>query len=127
MSKTDKPSLQNVTVGSRGVVIGGNVTGSTINTGDSTGQQGATIEEFRSLLAELREAIRTSELDADTKRRLDQRAENVEEEVKSEAPSRPDVVGDLSTMADVLGKAATLGEKLTPMAVKLVEWASVLF
>lgn len=127
MGKEEKPSLQNVTVGNRGVVIGGNVTGSTIMTGDGTIQQGATIEEFRSLLADLREAIRTSELDADTKRRLEKRAENVEDEVQSATPSKPDVIGDLNTMADVLGKAATLGEKLAPMAAKLVMWASALF
>lgn len=127
MSKEEKPSLQNVTVGNRSVVIGGNVTGSTIMTGDGNVQQGATVEEFRSLLAELREAIRTSELDADTKRRLEKRAENVEDEVQSAAPSKPDVIGDLTTMANVLEKAATLGEKLAPMAAKLVPWASALF
>jgi len=126
MSDSSKPSIQNVHVGSRGVFVGGDVRKSTITTGDAV-RQGASIEEFRSLLAELREAIRTSGLDADTKRRLEKRAENVEDEVQSAAPSKPDVVGDLTTIADVLEKAATLGEKLAPMAARLVVWASALF
>ncbi len=123
MSDSDKPFIQ---VGSRGVYVGGDVKKSTITTGDTV-RQGATIEEFRTLLAELREGIRASSFDADTKTRLEKRAANVEDEVKSAAPSQPDIVGDLSTMTEVLGKAATLGEKLAPMAQKLVLWASALF
>ncbi len=119
-----KPFISNVNVGSRGVYVGGNVEGSTITTGDSTVQQDASIEELRSLLAELREGVRASMLDDDTKADLEAEAAGVERQIGREAPNSSLLLGKIETVLNVLLQASAAGEKLVPMARRLGEVAA---
>ena len=92
--------------------------------------EGATLEEFLRLLAELRQALPTSGLDPDTAEVIEADVQVVEEQAQKEKPSAPVIVAKLKSIAEVLtasGAVATAAQKLLPLAQQALTWAQQLF
>lgn len=121
------------TAGDRGVAVGGNVTGSTIVTGDgnvANTQQGISLEEFRSLLADIRGLARQADLEERKARTIEADVIAVEEESKESKPDGNFIVNRLEGIIKVLKAAGNLtdaGKKLFPLAEKALEWGVGLF
>ena len=119
--------------GERGVAIGGSVKASTIITGDRNVvgvRQAATLQEFVSLLAELRRLVPQSGLDADTAQIVEADVRVAQEQVAKPQPSRAIILSKLKGVAEMLTTAAGAAEaaqKLVPLAHKAAEWAGQLF
>lgn len=114
----------------RGVVVTGDMTGNTVVTGDLNQvhtQTAITREDFFKALSELRQELATAELEKDIAADLQQEAAAAEELARREKPNRSLLVGKLKTILDVLGSAASTGDKLVPVARQLVEWGGQLF
>ena len=120
-----------IQAGDRNVVAGGDITDSMIHTGDTVGvQQGATLEEFLHLLAEIRRLLPQSGLDKDTADAVDADYRVVEEHASKPKPNRAVILGKLKGAAAALttaAAAAEAGQKLLPLAMKAAEWAGQLF
>ena len=145
-SKTDQ---QQINTGG-GAYVGGNVDtagapfigrdqvtkatgGSVINTGHGNvvGQkQGASLEEFAHLLAEMRKLLPQEGLAPDVVEVIDADFRVVEEQAAKEKPTGAIIVSKLegaAKMLTTLSGAAVAAQKLAPLAQKAVEWAGQLF
>ena len=92
--------------------------------------EGATLEEFLRLMAELRQTLPASGLDADTAEVVEADVKVVEEQAQKEKPSAPVIVAKLKGIAEVLaasGAVATAAQKLLPLAQQALTWAQQLF
>lgn len=133
-----------IQVGERSVVAG-SIKESFIQTGDTVGvQQGATVEQFLELLAEIRRLLAESGLDKDTIQVVDGEYREVEERASKPKPNRAVILGKLKGAAEALTtaaaaaeagqkllplarQAAEAGQKLLPLARQAAEWAGQLF
>ena len=92
--------------------------------------EGATLEEFLRLLAELRQALPAAGLDPDTAEVIEADVQVVEEQAQKEKPSTAVIVAKLKSIAEVLtasGAVATAAQKLLPVAQQALTWAQQLF
>lgn len=92
--------------------------------------EGATLEEFLRLIAELRQALPAAGLDQDTAEVIEADVQVVEEQAQKEKPSAPVIVAKLKGIAEVLtatGAVATAAQKLLPLAQQALTWAQQLF
>lgn len=92
--------------------------------------EGATLEEFLRLLAELRQALPAAGLDPDTAEVIEADVKVVEEQAQKEKPNAPLIVAKLKSIAEVLtaaGTVATATQKLLPLAQQAFTWAQQLF
>ena len=92
--------------------------------------EGATLEEFLRLLAELRQALPAAGLDPDTAEVIEADVQVVEEQAQKEKPSTAVIVAKLKSIAEVLtasGAVATAAQKLLPLAQQALTWAQQLF
>jgi hypothetical protein len=157
MSKKAKPQPNGVDTGG-GAYVGGNVTAGgdfvgrdkVVVTGDGNvvgdhssatvikqANQGATLDEFRALLAELRQELAQAGLDADTAEVVDADVRTVEEQAAKPQPKGAIILSKLKGVAEVIGGAtgvltatggaASAAQKLLPLAQKAVEAARLLF
>ncbi len=130
----DKDSKQGaVSAGTRGVAIGGNATGNVIVTGDGNAvkaEQGATIEAFTRLLAELRQAVANADLDPEIAEEIDTDLKKAERQAAQPEPKGSLILKQVKGVADLLssltGAAESVG-KLLPLASKAAEMAGRLF
>jgi len=92
--------------------------------------QGASVEEFRRLIAELKQGLAQAGLDEDTSAAVAADVRTVEEQVAKPQPRGAIIVSKLKSITEMLtavaGTAAAAG-KLLPLAQKAVEWAGQLF
>jgi hypothetical protein len=117
----------------RGVAVGGDVRDSTIVTGDENvmrAQQGATLEEFAELLAQLRQLVAQSGLDRDAVEVVEGDFRVVQEQAEKPQPSRAIILSKLKGVTELL--TATVGaaeavQKLLPLAQQALQWAGQLF
>jgi hypothetical protein len=91
---------------------------------------GATMEEFRRLIAELKQGLAHAGLDPDTAEIVAADLHTVEEQAGKDQPRGSIIVSKLKSITEVLatvaGTAAAAGQ-LLPLAQKAVEWAGQLF
>ena len=92
--------------------------------------EGATLEEFLRLLAELRQALPTSGLDPDTAEVIEADVKVVEAQAQKKQPGKAIIVSKLKGIAEVLtatGAVATATQKLLPLVQQALSWAQQLF
>jgi hypothetical protein len=91
---------------------------------------GATMEEFRRLIAELKQGLAHAGLDPDTAEIVAADLHTVEEQAGKDQPRGSIIVSKLKSITEMLaavaGTAAAAGQ-LLPLAQKAVEWAGQLF
>ena len=92
--------------------------------------RGASLEEFRRLIAELKSELAQGGLDEDTAAAVEADVRTVEEQAAKPQPRGAIIVSKLKSITEMLtavaGTAAAAG-KLLPLAQKAVEWAGQLF
>jgi hypothetical protein len=122
-----------ITVGDRGVAVGGSLSGSTIVTGDGNRVElgsNVTLQEFRALLAELRALMPQAGLEERRASILVQDLRLVEEEAGAARPDRALIVTRLKGVTEALKGPALPQEAdkmLLPMAEKALAAARNLF
>jgi transposase len=120
-----------VQAGPGGVAIGGDAIDSAIHGGDALGlQQGATLDQFVRLLAEMRRLVPQAGLEADEAEVIEGDFRVVEEQVQKPQPSGAIILSKLKGVTELLTTAVAASEaaqKLLPMAQQAVEWAGKLF
>lgn len=92
-------------------------------------RQGITLEEFGTLLAEMRGLIPQAGLEERKAQDIEAEVVKVEEEAQAAQPDRSVVVGKLEYITKILKAAGNLtdeGKKLLPLAAKALEWGSLL-
>ncbi len=92
--------------------------------------QGASVDEFRRLIAELQSGLARAGLDEDTAAAVAADVRTVEEQAGKSQPRGPIIVSKLRSITEILtaaaGTAAATG-RLLPLAQKAAEWAGQLF
>jgi hypothetical protein len=118
-----------------GAYFGGNVTaGGDVIGRDQTitnvgNQQGVSIEEFRSLLAEFRHLLSEATLDADTTQVIEADFQVLENQAAKEKPNGAIVKSKLKGMTELLGDTASAAgslDKIIGVLGKLTAYAGVL-
>jgi hypothetical protein len=97
---------------------------------DKSQTTGITVEEFRRLLRDLQDAVRTSSLDSETREMVESDLKAVEVQAVREKPNRAVIFGRLNGILSVLATADGvwgLTERARPLAERALEWAQRLF
>ena len=122
-----------VSTGSRAVAIGGNVTGSTIVTGNGNvvaAHKAASMEDFMTLLQELRQGVMDANLAPDKAQDIDADLQTAQRHANKPQPRGNLIVGSVKAVAETLSslkEPVVVVEKLLPLATKLSEMAGRLF
>jgi len=94
---------------------------------------GVTVEQFRDLLAQIRQGLREAGLDPDIAEVIEGDFRVIEEQTKKEKPNKAIVLSKLESISEVLkttaaaATIATAGVKLAPLMEKAIQWAQQLF
>ena len=121
-----------------GINISGHVTGDGINIGSgnishvnkTTVTVGATLDDFTTLLKELRGALNEEYFDPKVRRALTADLDVIEGEVADETPSGAIIQSKLKSMAETIRTVAAIGSAATtlpPLLHQALEWAQRLF
>lgn len=118
------------TGGHRNISVGGNVTGSTLVTGDGNVTiTEASRDDLLRLLAEMQALVRQSGLDERQTRVVEADVQAAEDEAKAPEPSRTIIASRLEGMTRILNAASGLteaGRKLLAHAEKALSWVGML-
>jgi|SRR5947209_2311513 len=102
----------------------------TTNVLKTTTSQGATLDDFKTLLAQIKETLTAAQIDDKVRRAILADVEAVEAETKDSQPSLPIIGSKLNSIASIARAAAGLGAAaatLLPLVQKAIEYAPLLF
>lgn len=105
-------------------------TNNTTNVSKTTVSQGVTLEEFTTLLAQIKETLTAAPIDDKVRRAILADVEVVEAETKDSQPSLPIIESKLNSIASIAKTAAGIGAaaaSLLPLVQKAIEYAPLLF
>ena len=119
-----------VTIGPRGVYAGGDISGSTIVTGNGnvvgSPATDVSLADLTDLLAQIRALLPAAGLDEDSAEVIESDLDVVEKQVARDKPKRAIVVAKLKTIAEIMGAAGGLAAaagKLVPLVEKALQVA----
>lgn len=124
---------KNVAAGERSVSIGGNVTGSTIITGDNNLVQtggDVTLEQFTDLIKQMSDLLPKVDLPKDDKSEIQEDLARVQSEAEKPEPNKRILLKRLGSVVEFLANTATVvtaAPQLVEMGQKALEWAKLLF
>jgi hypothetical protein len=91
---------------------------------------GVTVDQFRELLAQIRQEVQQAGLEPDVAEVIDADVRVIEEQAKKKEPNKAIVVSKLASIGEVLKSTAaiaTASATLAPLVQKAIQWAGQLF
>ena len=95
--------------------------------------RGATVEQFRELLAQIRQELQGAGLERELAQLIEAEVRLVEEQTRKEAPDKAIVISKLHGIREALQTTAsaatitTAGVELAPLVERAIQWAQQLF